>query len=81
MSQQCTQVAKKASDILSCIRSSVTSRTRGGIVPCMQGMRLHLRYSVQLWASRYKKGIELLKRVQRRATKLEKGQENKTFQE
>ncbi|RMC14220.1 hypothetical protein DUI87_09311 [Hirundo rustica rustica] len=71
----CVQVAKKANAILACIRNSVASRTMEVMIPP------YLECCVQFWAPHFKKVIEVLEQVHRRAMELGKGLESESYEE
>ncbi|GAB0187029.1 cAMP-dependent protein kinase inhibitor alpha [Grus japonensis] len=61
MTQQHALAAQKANCILGCIKRSMTSRSKEGILPLYSTLvRPHLEYCIQLWVPQYKKDTDLL---------------------
>jgi len=82
MSQQRALTAQKANHILGCIRSSVGSRLREGILPlCSALVRAHGESCIQLWSPQHRKDMDLLERVQSRASKIIRGLEHFPYEE
>ena len=77
MSRQRALAAQRANRVLGCIKRSVASRAREGILPLYSALvRPHVEYCVQLWSSQHREDMDLLERVQRRATKTIRGLEH-----
>ena len=82
MNQQYAPAAQTANGILGSIRQGGASRDREVIVPLYSAlMRPLLEHCVQAWGLQYRKDMELLERVQKRATKIIRGLEHLSYED
>ena len=71
VSEQCRIAASKDNQILRLIRRNITYKEKGLIVPLYKAIvRPHLEYCIHAWKPYLRKDIDMLEKVQRRATKL-----------
>jgi len=69
--KQCLKAANKANQILGMIKRTFVSRKKELIIPLYKSLvRPHLDYCKQAWRPHLRKDIDVIERVQRRATRL-----------
>ena len=82
VSEQCRIAASKGNHVLGMIRSNITYKEKSLIVPLYKAIvRPHLEYCIQAWSPYLRKDIDMLKKIQRRASKLIPGLRDLTYEE
>ena len=82
VSEQCRIAASKGNQILAMIRRNITYKEKSLIVPLYKAIvRPHLEYCIQAWSPYLRKDIDMLEKIQRRATKLIPGLRDLTYEE
>ena len=68
--------------VIGCIARSIESRAKEFIIPPYSTLvRPHLEYCVQFWTPQFKKYIDKLEHVQRRATRMVEGLDSMFYKE
>lgn len=79
-SRQCNQAAYKAMAALGMIKRTFTKLSKEAFKMLYSTyVRPHLEYCVQAWSPYYQKDINILEKVQRRATKMVHGMKNLSY--
>ena len=71
VSDQCRIAASKGNQVLGMIQRNITYKEKSLIIPLYKAIvRPHLEYCVQAWNPHLRKDVDMLQKIQRRATKL-----------
>ena len=80
--KQCAKAVNTANRILGMIKRNFVFLNRENFLLLYKSLvRPHLEYCIQVWCLHFKKDIELLENVQRRATKIVKCMRDKSYEE
>ena len=79
---QCNKAASEANKRLGMIKRNFRFKSRSVMLPLYKSIvRPHLDYCVQAWRPHYRKDIDKLEKVQRRATKMVEGLEDYSYED
>ena len=82
VSEQCRIAASKGNQVLGMIRRNITYKEKSFIVPLYKAIvRPHLEYCILAWNPHLRKDIDMLEKIQRRATKLIPGLSDLRYEE
>ena len=83
VSEQCRIAASKGNQVLGMIRINITYKKETSlIIPMYKAIvRPHLEYCIQAWNPHLRKDVDMLEKIQRRATKLIPGLRDLTYVE
>ena len=82
VSKQCIKAARKGNQILGLINRTITCKKKEIILRLYKSLvRPHLEYCIQAWRPHLVKDIEILEKVQKRATRMIKECAGKTYEE
>ena len=82
VSEQCRIAASKGNQVLGMIRRNITYKEKSLIIPLYKAIvRPLLEYCIHAWSPYLRKYIDMLEKIQRRATKLISGLRDLTYEE
>ena len=82
VSNQCAKAVATANRVLGMISRTISDKSKGTVLQLYKSLvRPHLEYCIQAWRPHYQKDIDLLERVQRRATRMITGFKGISYEE